>query len=437
MKYSLATAARWLGMALLVSLIPLGIALLGPLPAPRPFWTEFGVGLGFVGMGMMVVQLVASGRHAWVAPRFGADVVLQFHSRTGVIAVGMVLAHPSILVLANADYLAFFDPRVNLWRALALSSVTVALVGLLVSSQWRQPLGLQYEWWRLMHGALALVIVFVGMVHGLQVGHYLNSFAKQALWVGLLLGAMYLVVHTRVVRPLRSRRRPYRVALVEPERGQVWSLWLEPDGHEGMSYRAGQYVWITVGDSPYKLQQHPFSFSAGENPKRIRLTAAELGDFTRTWKDIRPGTRAYLDGPFGAFTLEPEASGLVFIVGGIGVTPAMSMLHTMRAKGDQRPAQLFYGNPTWEAVTFREEIASLECALDLTTVYVLEQPPNDWRGEKGLIDQALLARHLPADRAVRNYYLCGPTPLMDMAEQSLRHFGVSWRRIYTERFEIV
>jgi predicted ferric reductase len=437
MKYSFREALRWLALALGVSLLPLGIALLGPLPAPRPFWTEFGVGLGFLGMGLMVLQFLTSGRHTWFAPAFGADVVLQAHSRLGLIAVGMVLAHPVVLILSDATYLESFDPRVNLWRALALSFVTVALLVLPVTSQWREPVGLSYEWWRLIHGMLALAIVFVGMVHGLQVGHYLDSFPRQGLWAGLLLGTLYLVVHTRVVRPWLARRRPYQIAQIQPEHGNAWSLWLEPEGHAGMAYRAGQYVWITVGDPPQPLQQHPFSFSAGENPKRIRLTATPRGDFTRTWKDFRPRTRAYLEGPFGAFTLEPDARGMVFIVGGIGITPAMSMLHTLQTSGDRRPVCLVYGNPTWEDVTFRDEIADLERALPLKTVHVLETPPAGWTGETGLIDPSLLNRLLPSDRADYNYYICGPGPLMDTAEQALRQLGVSWRRIYTERFDIV
>jgi predicted ferric reductase len=337
MKFSIREALRWLILAFVISLLPLGIAILGPLPLPRSFGSEFGVAIGFVGMGLMVLLFFSSGRLAWVAPKFGADVVQQAHKRVGMIAVGMVLAHPVIMIVSDVTYLEFFDPRVNFWRAVALSFATVALVIVLVTSQWREPVGLTYEWWRLTHGFLALAIVFVGMVHGLQVGHYLDSLPRQGLWVGLSLGAMSLVILTRVVRPWRSRKRPWQIVEVQPQKGNACSLWLEPVDHDGMTCRAGQYVWITVGDHPFRLQQHPFSISSGENPQRIRLTAAALGDFTRTWKDLQPGTRVYLEGPFGAFTLEPDARGNVFIVGGIGITPAMSMLQTLRRPATGAP----------------------------------------------------------------------------------------------------
>ncbi len=437
MKYSHRHSAYWLLLAFLLAALPLGIALLGPLPEPEGFWFEFAVGLGFVGMGLMVVQFLTSGRFARVAARFGPDMVLKFHARLGILAVVLVLAHPAILLVTRPDLLEYYDPRVNVLRALALSFATVALVALLVTSQWRTPLGIRYETWRLLHGVLALGVVFVGMVHGLQVGRYLDTLLKQGLWVGLCAGAMATVLHVRVIRPWRARRRPWRIARVDRERGDAWSLWLEPEGHDGMTYRAGQYVWITVGDPPHQLQQHPFSFSSVEDPRRIRLTAAAAGDFTRTWPEFEPGTPVYLEGPFGSFTAEPDAPGLVFIVGGIGVTPALSILHTLRADGDRRPLFLFYGNPTLEDVTFAEEIRDLEADLDLTVIHVLQEPPDGWTGETGYVDRAMLDRRLPPERRTFHVHLCGPPPMMDAVEQALLDLGVPWNAIYSERFDIV
>jgi ferredoxin-NADP reductase len=49
----------------------------------------------------------------------------------------------------------------------------------------------------------------------------------------------------------------------------------------------------------------------------------------------------------------------------------------------------------------------------------------------------MLDRHLPSDRLTREYFICGPDPMLDACENGLRSLGVSWRRIYTERFEVV
>jgi predicted ferric reductase len=437
MKYNLRMVAALVGVYMTLALSLLVLAAVGPVPAPRPFFVEFGVGLGFVGMALLGLQFVITGRFRSIAPVFGADVVLQFHRQAGIVAVVLVLAHPAVLIASDPDYLEFFDPRVNLPRALALTAVVPALVLLLVTSLWRERVGLNYEWWRVAHGALSLMIVFIGMVHGIQVGEHLDAFWKQGIWAGVLVGLMYLVVHSRVVRPQLMKRRPYRVAEVRRELADTYTLTLEPEGHVGMRFRAGQYAWMTVGDSPYSLQQHPFSFSSSERSAALSFTAKAIGDFTSTWEHMEPGQRVFLEGPFGGFTLDVESEGAVFIVGGIGVTPAMSILRTMRDTGDERPAVLVYGNSAVDDITFREEIDDLEDTLDLQVVHVVEDAPEGWTGEEGYIDGDMLRRVLPPDCRNFEYFICGPEPMMDAAEEALREMGVTWRQIYTERFQIV
>lgn len=437
MKYDFGKVALWLGLYTVMVLGFLGLALVGPMPEPRPFLAELGVALGFVGIGMLALQFVTTGRFRVIAPVFGSDVVLQFHRQAGIVGFALVLAHPALLIVSDPEYLEFFDPRVNLPRAVALVSVIPALVLLLVTSLWRERVGLNYEWWRATHGVLSLAVVFIGMVHGIQVGAYLGELWQQAIWTAVLAGAMYLVVHSRIIRPAKLKRRPYRVVRTRQELEDTWTLELEPVGHPGMRFTSGQYAWITVGDSPYSWQQHPFSFSSSEDAPTIGFTAKELGDFTSTWKDIAPGQTAFLEGPFGGFTLDDDSHGPVFIVGGIGVTPAMSMLRTMRDRGDTRPAMLLYGNPTADDIVFEDELHQLEQELNLTVVHVVEDPPDDWHGESGLMDLELLDRDLPPDRQRFEYFICGPEPMTDAVEPALRELGLSWRQIYTERFEIV
>jgi predicted ferric reductase len=436
-KFTTDKVIYWIVLYFLLSLFPLAIALIGPLPPPRGFLVEFGVALGFIGMAGMALQFLTSGRLAKIAPSYGSDVVLQYHRQMGIAAFFLVLLHPIILIITDPVYLEYFDPRVNFLRAVALSVVVVLLIAVIVTSIWRQPVGLNYEWWRVLHGFFSLGIVFIGMVHGLQVSHYLDPFWKKAIWTAPLLGIMYLVVHTRVVRPWLSRRKPYRVLEVQEERGDSWTLKLAPEGHPGMKYKAGQYIWITVGDTPFKLQQHPFSFSSSALHPEIWITAKALGDFTSTFKEIKPDTLAYLEGPFGAFTLEPDAAGPFIIVGGIGVTPALSILRTMRDTKDSRPAILLYGNSTLEDVTFLEDLQQLSKEIKLQVIHVLEDPPEGWEGETGYITEEMLEKYLPFEKLGYEYFICGPEPLMDTAETGLRKLGVPWQRIYTERFQIV
>ncbi len=103
-----------------------------------------------------------------------------------------------------------------------------------------------------------------------------------------------------------------------------------------------------------------------------------------------------MDGPFGAFTLDRyDTPGFVFIAGGIGITPVMSMLRALVTRGDRRPLQLIYANKTWDEVTYREELPGFEAGLDLDILHVLEEPPDDWDGGTGFVTKDLLDEHLP------------------------------------------
>lgn len=435
MRYSYRNGILWLSIYFVLVLIPLLVALMGDIPEARDFWVELGVAFGFIGLGMMAAQFLFTGRFQKVARVYSGDNVMQFHKQIGIISFLFVLAHPITLLIADPSFLSYFDPRVNFMRALSLSGVLVCLVAIMGSSLWRQAMKLSYEKWRLWHGILALAIVFIGVVHSIQVSHYVDPLWKKvalAIVIGL---SMYLVIHTRIVRPLKNRKRPYKIMKVIPERGDSYTLELRTED-ERMPFIPGQYCWITIGESPFSLQQHPFSFSSSTQDPNIQLTAKVSGDFTATWKNLSPGGMAYLEGPFGAFTPEPDKN-LFFIMGGIGITPAMSMLRTLRDTKDMRKSVLIYANADWENITFREELEELRAELNLHVVHVLEEPPNDWSGEEGFVTEDLLKKYMPDDPKDYMFFICGPEPLMDIAEVSLHNLGIGWRQIYSERFEMV
>ncbi len=435
----LSRIAFWSVIYLLLALLPVGVAVLGDTPEGRGFWIEFGVGLGIVGFAMLALQFATTGRFRWVGRYFGADAKIQFHRETGILALAFILAHPVVLFLAEPRYAEYLNPWVNLPRAVFLAGATIALVLLVVLSLWRVSFGLSYEWWRVTHGGLALAVIVVGLAHSLQVGHYVTGIAKQAVWVigaGL---ALALLFHTRIVKPLRLERKPYRVVEVRPDCEGVYSLALEPDGHAGMEFQAGQFGWLTVRETPFTLQQHPFSFTSSTASRgRIEFGIKELGDFTATIKNLKPGARAFVEGPYGAFTLDPEAQGAVFVIGGIGITPALSILRTCRDQQDRRPMLLIYANTRWEDVAFRQELDDLSKHLDLEIVHVLETPPANWHGESGFVTPELLAQHLSARKGQDlQCFICGPPPMMDVVERALVAQGVPYWRLVSERFDLV
>ncbi|CAN5808122.1 MAG: ferric reductase-like transmembrane domain-containing protein [Gemmatimonadetes bacterium] len=438
MKRSFGQAVFWAGVYIALSVLPLALVLVGPLPVARGFWIEFAVGLGFVGLAMLGLQFALTARFRPIAAPFGLDTMLHFHRQAGIVAFMFILAHPLLLLVLHPVFLEFLDPRSSIARALALWVALGSLALLVMLTLWRRPLGVAYEWWRATHGILALLVVFIGLVHVLRVGHYISGPWKQAVWVAMSGGAILLLLYSRLVKPLLLARQPYRVAEVRPERGDSWTVALEPDEHDGLDFTAGQFAWVTFGPSPFSLEQHPFSFSSSARRSgRLEFTIKELGDFTATIGKIPPGTRAFVEGPYGAFTLSPDASAAVFVVGGVGITPVMSILRTLADDGDRRPLLLIYAHSRLDAMTFREELQELSTRLDLRIVDVLEDPHAGWDGESGFVEPRLLERQLATFQPLApEYFVCGPEPMMDVVETHLIGRGVRLRKLNSERFNI-
>ena len=432
----------WVVVYLALTLAPLLILLVGQRPPGRALYRDFSVALGFAGLAMMALQFALTARFRFLKAPYGSDIVYFFHRQISLVAFVLILAHPLLLFVFDPQTLGLLNVFSAPWRARAAVTATLALIALVLISIFRKQWKIEYTQWRIWHGFLAAAAVGLGLVHAVLVGYYINTPAKQVLWVGYGLFWVGLLVWVRVIKPLLLLRRPYVIEAVRPERGSAWSLVMRPDGHRGFRFHPGQFAWITAGRSPFADAEHPFSISSSaEDPKRLSMTIKALGDFTSTVKDMQPGLRVYLDGAFGSFSVDrhPHARGLVFIAGGIGITPMMSMLSTLADRGDRRPLWLLYANRDWESVTFREELEALKQRLDLRVIHFLEDPPADWQGETGYINAEKLARHLPPERAQNMYemFICGPKPMMDAVEKALVQIKVPMGDFHSERFDMV
>jgi predicted ferric reductase len=203
-----------------------------------------------------------------------------------------------------------------------------------------------------------------------------------------------------VVKPWQLAQRPYYVTHVHRVGEGLWgiTLWpakLQPVGvfargakpkiTQAIGFEAGQFAWVTIGASPYVFTDHPLSIaSAPADRPRFRFIVKEVGDFSQAIGRIPVGTRAYLDGPYGSFTLSAAeaalpkgapAKGLAFIAGGVGIAPILSLLRDRKAQSEARPMRLLYGNRSASQIVAREELSVFEGEMDLRVRHVLQDPP--------------------------------------------------------------
>ncbi|HET9552485.1 MAG TPA: ferric reductase-like transmembrane domain-containing protein [Anaeromyxobacteraceae bacterium] len=436
----LTRAGLWIGLYVLLALWPLLLLLAAPAPWGGGFSEELASALGFLALSVLAMQLLLTARFQWLAPPFGTDLVYAFHRWVTGVALAFALVHPVLLFgSALPDALRFLWPWSAPWEVALGVWSTYALLALALTSFLRKRLRLPYELWRRLHGPLAAAAIVIGLWHAVLAGRLLSRPVVRWLWLAWTLGWVGLLLHVRLVKPLWLRRRPWKVVEVRPERNRTVTLALEPDGHAGFRFRSGQFVWLTLGDSPFAAAEHPFSISSSSQAApRVELSVKAIGDFSRRLQETQVGAAAFLDGPYGSMSIDsfPDVDGYVFIAGGIGVAPCLSMIRTLADRGDRRPHLLVYGTADWERTTFRDELAALQRRLDLKVVHVLEAPPEAWPGERGLVTEALLDRWLP--RGGRHgHFVCGPAPMMDAVEAALARLGVPLADLHAERFDLV
>jgi len=436
----LTRAALWMGLYALLALFPLLLLLAAPAPHGGGFLVELASALGFLALSIMAMQFVLTARFQWIAPPFGTDLVYAFHRHVTAVAICFALLHPVLLFGSTLkDALHYLWPWAAPWEIAAGVWSCYALLALGLTSWLRKRVRLPYEPWRLLHGALAVVAVGAGVWHAVLAGRLLSRPVVRWLWLAWTLGWVGLILRVRVLKPLALRRRPWRVTEVRPERGDAITLLLEPVGHDGFRFRAGQFAWLTLGGSPFAGREHPFSMtSSSQAAPRLELTIKAAGDFTRGAQATRVGAPAWLDGPYGSMSIDafPDADGYVFIAGGVGAAPCLSMLRTLADRGDRRPHLLIHASSAWDRTPFREPLQALQARLALTVVHVLERPPEGWTGEQGLVTEALLDRWLP--RSGRHgHFVCGPAPMMDLVEAALARLGVPLSDLHAERFDLV
>jgi predicted ferric reductase len=259
------------------------------------------------------------------------------------------------------------------------------------------------------------------------------------LWLIWTLAWAALILRVRLAKPLALLGRPYVVKEIRSEPGDAVTLVLDPHGHDGFRFRSGQFAWLSL-DSPFLAAEHPFSLAgSSQRAPRVEMLIKAAGDFTRSLVErTRPGDRAWVDGPFGTMSIDafPDADGYVFVAGGVGLAPCLSMIRTLADRGDRREHTLVYATVEWDKTPHVETLKQLQTQLALKVVHVVERPPAAWTGESGFVTQAMLERVVPLD-GLRACFVCGPPKMMDVVETALARMGVPLGQIHSERFDLV
>ena len=436
----ISSAILWISLYLALVLAPLFVLLLGPVPEGSGFWWDFSMALGFTAMAMMGVQFILTARFRRAVAPFGMDIIYFFHRYLGVMALSFIALHYLIIRFDRTEVLGVLNPLQAPWYMTLARLAFLIFTILVITSIWRKHLKIHYDEWRMLHIGLSITGFVMALGHIEGVSYYVDATHKHGLWTGYITFWLLLIVYVRLIKPWIMLNRPYRVTEVREESNNCCTVVLEPVNHQGINFNPGQFAWLTLGTSPFHIKEHPFSISSSANQKgKITFTIKALGDFTRNIKQTKVGETAYLDGPYGVFTTDryPDAPGFVFIAGGIGAAPIMSVLRTLADRHEQRPLIFIYANENWDNVIFKDELELLKTRLNLTLIHLLNAPPADWEGERGFVTRELLEKVLPVEAIKYEYFLCGPKKMSNTVQLGLHELKVPLHKVHFELFDMV
>lgn len=384
---------------------------------------------GLIGMILFSLTMVLSTRLGFLEDYFGGlDKMYKTHHIIGALSFILLLFHPILLVLnflpSNVPQAAIYLLPSSSW---AVNLGIISLLAMILLIVLTFFISMKYQNWKLSHKWMSIVY-FIALLHIFLVTTDISRYPPvkyYMIFISLLggLSAAYCLFN----KPL-AKRYEYQIDSATQAENHSTILLLSPKKGK-MHFLPGQFAFLRLKDEGNQ-EQHPFSIASSPRQEKIRLAIKPLGDYTHTIHTFKPGALVELEGPYGRFTykLSPEKS-QVWISGGIGITPFLSMLQDMVETKSQTKVDLYYCTRSKDDAQFLEELNSLAEKLpnkNVTIIHVSSTAEGRLNIER--------IKNTTADFLDREYLICGPESLIESISSNLISHGVSKDNIHREEF---
>jgi predicted ferric reductase len=445
-----AQKAFWLAVYFLSPLIPLSTYFAGNWYTFFHSWS-LAMTAGITAYVYMLNQFILGARPRIWDRVFGLGAVLRFHGTMAVVSLGLLTLH---MALKNF-YLFAYNAQVRLGQvAFTLFALIIVLTVLLMVENILhkvEPLAalkrfsanrlrLRYQHLRLIHNFTA-VAALLALFHVLLASSTREQPLRGAVMATWFILALGFYAYHKLVRPALTRRKAAGVSAVRKDAEGIYTIELEGSHIE---HRAGQFAYFRFLDGRPSREEHPYTISSSPSAERLSFSAKASGDWSSRLSEVQPGDRVAVDGPYGTFSYlrVDENAPLVFLAGGIGITPYLSMLRYAAEAGSARSIHLVWGVRKAEELCYLSELEGLKGRLPGLTVTPVVSRDASFTGRRGRIDADLLRQlgllgsrvEKEARTLEAHWFLCGPTSMMEDLLKVLRKAGIRRRKIHFERF---
>ncbi len=440
-----------IGLCLVPVVMWFQIHPLSTLQTPVAVMLSIGRLTGLIGLVMYALNLVYATRLRFLEYWFGGlNRVYIAHHLLGGLALIMLSFHPLFLALRYVGtnikqaalqlipnglfpLSALFDTTsqyhqvvLQQWATMLGSIAFWGMVGLLLVTFF---IKLPYRLWLFTHKFLGLAF-FIGGLHVLFINS--DTSTNPALkWYILSLTAIGIIafVYKTLVGNIFIRRYKYIIEDVKTVAGNVTQVRMKPPSHM-LSFTAGQFIFVRFHQpgSPVSREWHPFTISSSPKDELLEISVKSLGDYTKTLAALSPGTVAEVEGAYGRFGYRNFSSrDQIWIAGGIGITPFLSMIKDLPAQGHK--VDLYYAVKTESELIDWDKLGQ-HAGARFKEVRVI---PFIGDKQQGHLDMSFIEQTSGALKG-KDFFICGPPPMMQGLRKQLHDRGIPGTSIHTEEF---
>ena len=419
------------------------------LAAGLPFDAQFSYFAGSCSVICMVLGMLLSTRPRAVETSFGGlDRMYRLHKQLGIAAMLLFMAHFATVPGGPEEDGATAD-AVSVEGSVATPAPAeaagreeeeeeelpidlfgqVAMIGFILLIIITLNRKIPYHRWIATHRFMGLfyavvsVHVFLVLFDGDDIPLLSGPGVALAL---LLLAGLAAYGYRQLVHP-RRRRHSFRLATVN-RLERATEVVLKPKD-DMFAFEPGQFAFVTIDADGFR-EAHPFTISSGAKEDGLRFTMKVLGDYTRRVRDdLAEGVDVDIEGPYGRFNPLRGSEKQVWVAGGIGITPFLSVLRTMEP-GHGKTVRLYYCVRSAREALFFDELEARAAELGGVTIRQFSSETGARIGADAIKDD------LGGGLDTCDYYLCGPKSMVAAVSDGLKKQDVPTRRIHSEEFEL-
>lgn len=348
--------------------------------------------------------------HSWVGRT--AFAIITIHILVGILR-SPISPETLRIYLLPGDNLIYNFGIIAFWLLTFLIILTVLIK-------------LPYNIWKFTH-RLMIIPFLLAAIHA-----YLNAYSRNLIPIT----SSYVILLTIIgasayiyVEFLFARFGPvfkYKVLSVATK-GNVAELFLESIGNK-IDFIPGQYIFLSfIKNKKISHELHPFAISVAPS-EPTRVSAKMLGDYTNSLTQVVEGDRVNVIGPFGQFNINRYKSEevVVWIAGGIGITPFLSMLRAESASQQKKKFYFFYCVKNSQEAVYSEEIQRYK--LENMKIF------HHFSDESGFVNGEYLRQQIGEDFSKALFMICGPTPMMKGLNKNLKKMNINSKKILFENY---